>query len=253
MSDAQRFLNDAVSAYNAGNFQGSVRALKQVFDAVPDFQQAETAQFVTSFPAQGKGNFWAAPAQLFPNPGNIRETFGTIYARSIWGGGSGAGSDLRHTVMYVAYVQHFMEKYSVKTVVDVGCGDWRFSQYLDFDNREYLGVDVVDSVIAANTSSFGRGNVKFQVADATEFVVPPCDLLLCKDVLQHLSNDNVRAILERSKVAAHALITNDYCAVNHDCKNGDTRPLDIRLEPFGAAAVPRLAFNGKVTFLLSNP
>lgn len=253
MSDAETFLQSAITAFNAGNFQLSVQALKQVFDAEPGFQQPEAVQYVASFPVQQKRNFWTAPAQLFENSSNIQKTFATIYSKSVWGGGSGAGSDLRNTVMYVAYVQHFMELNSVKSVVDIGCGDWRFSQHLNFAGRQYLGVDVVESVIARNASAYGRANVEFKIADATEFIIPQCDLLLCKDVLQHLSNSNVAAILKRGNVATRALITNDYYPANYDCKNGDTRPLDITADPFNIVAVPRLAFLGKVTFLVAGP
>ena len=253
MNDTEKFLHNANSAFNAGNFQLSVQALKQVFDAEPNFQQHEAAKYVVSFPAHEKRHFWTAPAKLFENSSNLQKTFGTIYSKSIWGGGSGAGSDLRNTVMYVAYVQHFMERNSVKSVVDIGCGDWRFSQYLNFAGRQYLGVDVVESVIARNADSYGLTNVEFKTVDATEFIIPQCDLLLCKDVLQHLSNNNVSAILKRCKVAACALITNDYYPLNNDCKNGDTRPLNITADPFNALAVPRLAFQGKVTFLIAGP
>jgi hypothetical protein len=68
--------------------------------------------------------------------------------------------------------------------------------------------------------------------------------------MQHLSNANVTALLARAKVARRALITNDYHPANDDCDNGDTRPLDISAAPFSFAATPRLAFQGKVTFLV---
>jgi SAM-dependent methyltransferase len=253
MRAAEAFLSSAFDAFKAGNFQMSVRALKQAFDAEPEFQQREATQYIASFPANEKRHFWTAPPELLLNSTNLQETFGTIYNKGIWGGGSGAGSDLRNTVMYVAYVQHLMERHAVTSVVDIGCGDWRFSQYLNFDDRRYLGVDIVGSVISNNSSLYERDNIKFKVADATEFEIPQCDLLLCKDVLQHLSNSNVSKILARCTVATRTLVTNDYYPSNEDCKNGDTRPLNITAAPFNLLAVTRLAFLGKITFLLTTP
>jgi SAM-dependent methyltransferase len=245
----QALFQTAAQAFRAGDFQAAVGTLRQIFDLDPGFQEAEAARYVAAFSAADRQRFWSASRGLFANTADLQSTFETIYKRSIWGGGSGAGSDLRNTVVYVAYVQHLMDHLGVQSIVDLGCGDWRFSKHLKFDDRRYLGVDVVGSVIAANQAAYGSETIRFERADVTTFEIPPCDLLLCKDVLQHLSNANVRAILDRSQGARIALFTNDYHPANEDCPNGSTRPLDITAPPFLMRAKPRLVFSGKVTFL----
>ena len=250
MNDTSVALQNAINAFNVGDFQTSVLFLKQAFDANGLFLENEAVHYVSTFPVKEKGQFWKAPEGLFGTYSNVKDVFESIYENAIWGGGSGAGSDLSRTVVYVAYVQHIMDKYSVKSVVDIGCGDWRFSKYIDFSGCKYLGVDIVESVISANIKNYGNNNIIFQLGNATEFEIPKCDLLLCKDVLQHLSNKNVRAILHKSRVATRALFTNDFYPVNEDCNDGDTRPLNIASAPFDMKTVPRLAFNGKVTFLV---
>ncbi len=227
--------------------------LKQVFDADDEFQEQEAVNYVTTFSVTERRQFWRAPQGLFNDTNDVKGIFESIYDRAIWGGGSGSGSDFHNTILYAAYVQHLMEKYSVESVVDIGCGDWRFTKYLDFDGRQYHGVDIVASVISTNIQNHANNNIHFETGNASEFNIPKCDLLLCKDVLQHLSNDNVSSILKSSVVATHALFTNDYYPVNEDCKNGDTRPLDITAAPFDVKARPRLSFNGKITFLCNNP
>ncbi len=216
---------------------------------VPDFQAAEAATYVASYAAADRRQFWQAPQGLFEDPANLKSTFETIYDGNVWRGGSGAGSDLQNAALYVAYIQHLVDQSDVRTIVDLGCGDWRFSQYLDLRNCDYLGVDIVPSLVATNTAKYGKAHVRFQAADITAFDVPPCDLLLCKDVMQHVSNAHVQAILERSAVASLAVFTNDYHPANDDCVNGSTRPLDITAPPFSFAAKPRLAFGGKVSFV----
>jgi len=235
----------------AGDYEGPIRTLRQGFDAEPDFLTAEAARYVASFPTSDRHQFWRAPPGLFFDSSNLHSTFETIYRRSVWGGGSGAGSDLRNTVVYLAYIQHLLDRFAVRSVVDLGCGDWRFSRHLDLGGRSYLGVDIVASVIEANAAAYGNDNTRFLTADVTAFDIPNCDLLLCKDVLQHLSNANVQVILKRSHAARHAVFTNDYHPLNEDCLNGDTRPLDITREPFLAIAQPRIAFLGKVAFLVT--
>jgi SAM-dependent methyltransferase len=247
----QALYQTAAQAFRAGDYEAAVNALRQIFDLNPDFQEAEAARYVAAFSAADRGRFWSAPQGLFSDTSDLRSTFETIYDRGVWGGGSGAGSDLRNTVVYVAYVQHLMERFDARSIVDLGCGDWRFSKHLKFGDRRYLGVDIVASVIAANEAAYGSGTIRFERADVTAFAIPECDLLLCKDVLQHVSNANVRVILERSRAARVAVFTNDYHPANEDCPNGSTRPLDITAAPFSVPAKPRLVFSGKVTFLVT--
>ena len=242
-------MHEAETAFRLGNYQAAVSGIKTAFDKDPTFLKAEASQFVASFPFSNRNLYWKAPPTLFSDRNNVAATFTTIYDKAMWGGGSGAGSDLRNTVLYIAYLQHFIERYNIGSIVDLGCGDWRFSKYLRLGTCSYLGLDVVPSVIETNQRTYGTGAVRFEVGDATRFDIPPCDLLLSKDVMQHLSSANVSAILSRLPAAKHALITNDYHPANDDCSNGDTRPLDISGPPFNVAATPRLAFHGKVTFL----
>src|SRR5262245_14363997 len=245
----QAMFQTAAQAFRAGDHSTAVDTLRRIFDLDPHFQEAEAARYVAAFSAADRQRFWSASRGMFANTADLQSTFDTIHKHSIWGGSSGAGSDLRNTVVYVAYVQHLIDHLGVQSIVDLGCGDWRFAKHLKFGDRRYLGVDIVASVIAANQAAYGSETIRFERADVTTFEIPPCDLLLCKDVLQHLSNDNVRAILDRSARARFALFTNDYHPANEDCPNGSTRPLDITAPPFLVAAKPRLVFSGKVTFV----
>jgi len=109
---------------------------------------------------------------------------------------------------------------------------------------------VVHSVIETNRAEYSAPNVRFEQADAASTAaLPQVDLILCKDVLQHLSNPKVMRVLEKCSDARLALITNDYHPLNVDCKDGDTRPLDVSRTPFSFPAKPVLQFGRKVSFL----
>jgi SAM-dependent methyltransferase len=198
---------------------------------------------------------WKAPEGLFDDRQNVPSVFETIYQRGVWGGGSGAGSAPQNVRAYMSFLQAFLNNNPIRSVVDIGCGDWQFSQFINWGDRSYLGVDVVASVIQANEARFNRPNFEFLCANPLNeaFDPPSGDLLLMKDVLQHLSNANVKKLLELTKRFRYALITNAYARTNDDCENGDTRPLDIREEPFDLKqAVLIYPFAEKATFLIVN-
>ena len=241
---------DAEAAYRERDYPRCIRTLHGAFMDNLGFFEAEAARYASSVPVSDRSQFWTVSTDFYPDAEKVESIFDFIYARAVWGGGSGAGSDLSRTVLYVAYVQALMDKRDVRSVLDLGCGDWRFSRYLDFSGRDYIGFDVVPSVVAANRAAFGASNIRFEQADLSTYpAFPECDLILCKDVLQHLSNARVSAILSKCGVARRALITNDYHPQNLDCRDGETRPLDVTTPPFGLPARPVLRFGRKVSFL----
>jgi 2-polyprenyl-3-methyl-5-hydroxy-6-metoxy-1,4-benzoquinol methylase len=164
------------------------------------------------------------------------EVFSKIYKEDLWHGGSGAGSKLENVKEYVEVLQKYIDKPEVKTVLDLGCGDWQFSKFLDLSSVSYLGVDVVESVIESNSTSYSASNIKFISRDITTYEVPKADLIICKDVLQHLSNKDVVTILVKIITSSKfSLITNDFKpenTENKDINNGDYRCLDLTLSPF---------------------
>ena len=164
------------------------------------------------------------------------EVFSKIYKEDLWHGGSGAGSKLENIKEYVDILQKYIDKPEVKTVLDLGCGDWQFSKFLDLSSVSYLGVDVVESVIESNSTSYSASNIKFISRDITTYEVPKADLIICKDVLQHLSNKDVVTILVKIITSSKfSLITNDFNpdnTENKDIDNGDYRCLDLTLSPF---------------------
>ena len=164
------------------------------------------------------------------------EVFSKIYKEDLWHGGSGAGSKLENVKEYVDILQKYIDKPEVKTVLDLGCGDWQFSKFLDLSSVSYLGVDVVESVVESNSTSYSASNIKFISRDITTYEVPKADLIICKDVLQHLCNKDVVTILIKIITSSKfSLITNDFNPENTENKNidnGDYRCLDLTLSPF---------------------
>ena len=170
----------------------------------------------------------------------LTNTFNRIYTNGTWGkdvagkGTSGTGSTLEITTEYRAYLEDFLKTHDVRSVVDAGCGDWRFSSAVDWGDASYLGVDIASEVIAAVRNEHEGGKIRFQVGDITD-ELPAADLLIAKDVLQHLSNTLVRKFIRnnlRTGKYKWAILTNDRGTENHDVESGGYRAIDLAAPPF---------------------
>jgi len=170
----------------------------------------------------------------------LTNTFNRIYTEGTWGkdvagkGTSGTGSTLEITREYRAYVEDFMKRHTVKSVVDAGCGDWSFSGAVDWGGASYLGVDIASDVIAALRNKHEEGQITFQVGDITD-ELPAADLLISKDVLQHLSNELVHKFIRnnlRKGKYKWVILTNDRGSENRDVASGGYRAIDLAAPPF---------------------
>ena len=99
-----------------------------------------------------------------------REAFQSIYAQKGWGVGpegrasSGAGSTMEFTRLYRVFLQDFLAAHGIRSVVDAGCGDWQFSRAIEWKGIDYLGIDIVPSLIEENRRRYGAPNIRFEVA-----------------------------------------------------------------------------------------
>jgi hypothetical protein len=177
---------------------------------------------------------------------SVEQTFEKVYMHNFWGGPagefySGTGSDLEVAACYCQLVREFIRKRAIRSVVDVGCGDFRVGKNLLVPGVPYLGLDVVPQLIARNTREFATGDVRFEVTNAIEQPLPTADLCLIRQVLQHLSNRQILDILENCRgfsylIISDHLVSNGFPHVNVDQPHGpDKRPQGVLLDlsPFG--------------------
>lgn len=145
---------------------------------------------------------------------NLSDHFDNIYRTSAWGTESGPGSDAETFKGYIEYLQNFLRVRGVKSIVDCGCGHLQLIKQLDLTGIDYIGIDVAKSVIDKHLCSNPLPSAKsitFLHMDASNNVddLPSADLLICKDVLQHLTNKQAAVILSKIHRFKYALITND--------------------------------------------
>ena len=166
-----------------------------------------------------------------------KETFSTIYKDNVWGGDSGefvsgSGTLNANTSIYVKNISEFIEKNNIKTMLDIGCGDFRVGRQICKENPalSYTGADIVDSLIEYNTQQFNSNNIKFRVLDAVDDALPSADLCTIRQVWQHLSNDEIVKIIPKLSIFKYIIITEhlpigDNISINLDKNHGP----DIRL------------------------
>ena len=167
----------------------------------------------------------------------LRGAFERIYRENAWDEGSGPGSSTVNTIEYRAFISRFIDANDIKSVTDLGCGDWQFSRLLDWSGVQYLGLDIVPEIVERNRSRFGLANVRFQVFVSAE-ALPGGDLLLSKEVLQHLPNSTIAQYLSAiRRKYRFALLTNSIepgNLVNQDIEPGGFRPVRLQNPPFDA-------------------
>jgi len=135
----------------------------------------------------------------------MKEEFTYIYDNEKWGKnkGSGEGSRSKFNQEYILFLEDFLKTNNIKSVIDFGCGDWQFSRYIDWGDKpfstmpkiDYLGLDVVDSVIDNNKKEFPQHSF---VSDTNVFNhLEGRELIIIKDVFIHWPNETIVEFMDK--------------------------------------------------------
>ena len=169
---------------------------------------------------------------------DTKEVFTKIYANNEWGGEagtfcSGSGSQPMVAQEYCEMVKEFVIQHKVATVLDLGCGDFNVGKNIQVQGVKYVGVDIVEPLIARNIYEYGSKNIEFSCLDIIKDELPAADLVLLRQVLQHLSNEQILKILKKLENYPFVLVSEHYPAEggnvipNMDKPHGsDTRVVD---------------------------
>jgi len=184
-----------------------------------------------------------------------RDIFTSIYRTRKWGEGSGGGSSIETTTGYRDFLSDFIKEKGIATVVDLACGYWAFNGLVRWHGAKYLGIDVVEAVIADNLAGYQASDRNWEIADIRTCEFPECDLLIIKDVLIHWTNQEVRDFFKRDLRAKYILVTNDDRVgdTNIDINvPGEFRDIDITKAPFHirAEVVHKWTTASKSTWLI---
>lgn len=173
---------------------------------------------------------------------SVEQTFSAVYEKNKWGGEkgqfySGLGSDVDKLSDYVKTIRDFVISAEVKSMVDIGCGDFRVGQAIieGLDVR-YTGIDVVKKLIDHNNQTYATDKISFSCLNAAAEPLPQADLCHIRQVLQHLGNEQIASILKKLSNFKYAIIT------EHVPTAPDARP-NIDMPPSSGT---RIAMNSGV-------
>lgn len=144
--------------------------------------------------------------------------FSEIYKNNGWGGQkgqfySGPGSHNYFIKEYVKVVANFIVENSLYNIVEIGCGDFNVTNgILDkLDKKDYVykytGYDVVKPLIERNNTLYGSPKVNFVRKDSCVGTIKGGDLLIIRQVLQHLNNKSIKQIVDKFKNYKYIIFT----------------------------------------------
>jgi len=158
------------------------------------------------------------------------EVFREIYATRFWGEGSGGGSNPKQVASYLKFLDGLILDLKPSRVLDIGCGVGWMAGAVNWRGARYIGVDVVPEVVDEASHHLPG---EFHVLDAITDPLPAADLAILKEVTQHLDNASILKLL--GNIQTYPLVL--HCSIhegesNGEIKMGETRSVDLRLEPF---------------------
>jgi SAM-dependent methyltransferase len=168
-----------------------------------------------------------------------RRVFTLHFQRNGWAGAesiSGQGSSFGATEPIRTALPALLREFSVRTMLDIPCGDGRWMSSLDLPLEVYVGADIVPGLVELNRTRRGENSSRrFLCLDLTKDLLPTVDLVFCRDCLMHLSYKHIAAAIANVKRSgATYLLTSTFTEAdrNRNIVTGEFRPINLQREPF---------------------
>ena len=144
---------------------------------------------------------------------SIEQIFSKIYKDSSWNKNSlnfnsGPGSHNKKLVApYVKFVNLFLLDKKLKSIIDLGCGDFNVGKNIYKNVNKYYAFDIVPDLIKTNKKKFNDKKIVFECKNFIDDSLPKADGVIIRQVLQHLDNKSIIKILNKIKSYKYAIIT----------------------------------------------
>ena len=174
--------------------------------------------------------------------------FTRIYEHNEWGnngsttyrGSSGGGSSVEANEVYTQQIRQLIQDYDIKSVVDLGCGDWQSSHliYKDLKNVTYTGYDCYKPMIESNQSQFAESHphCRFEHLDIFKDrkQIKDAELYILKDILQHWTCAEIKTFLDWIATKPFRCVVVCNCSgqtVDYQDEPFRSRPLSVNYYP----------------------
>ena len=169
----------------------------------------------------------------------MKEIFTQIYKTNEWKSKesvSGEGSELRTTIEIREQLPKIFNRYHIRRVLDLGCGDFNWMAEIAPKLEKYLGLDVVEEIIINNQQKYSTNKIQFSCVDVSKVNnLNDYDAIIIRDVFVHFSFLDIWTVLDKiMKCDSKYLFTTSFMAetMNRDIPTGTWRRLNFMLPPF---------------------
>lgn len=162
---------------------------------------------------------------------------------------SGDGSELAVTLELRKGLDALIKSFSITSILDIPCGDFNWMKEVDLQHVNYIGGDIVASLVVSNTEQYASKHITFKELDIITNSLPKVDLIICRDCLVHLSYKDIYKALQNIKKSEsdYLLLTSFVNSeTNKDILTGEWRKLNFEKYPFNFGK-PQLIIDEKYT------
>jgi SAM-dependent methyltransferase len=193
------------------------------------------------------------------------DVFSAVYNESKWGRQSGtdfySGSGSHRSDLVLPYVNAasaFLSSLPERpSVADLGCGDFNIGRQLRQYCGRYVACDLVPELIERNVTTFSDLGVEFKCLDIAQDDLPDAEVVFLRQVLQHLDNNKILAVVQQLYRYQFIIVTEHLPAQATFLANKDKRTGSmIRLFSDSGVVLTEAPFNLRVkaeTVLCSVP
>jgi len=178
-----------------------------------------------------------------------QDVFTRIYLKNSWGCAesvSGPSSTMARTENLRKSFPNLLTDYNITSVFDAPCGDLNWMQeLLKTIDIEYIGGDIVLPMINMHKKQYEKfaenKKYKFMWIDLTKSLFPKADLMLCRDLIFHLSYEDTNRLINNLKKSdiSYFLTTTHRKSImlekkvsNKNIKTGEWRYMDLLDHPY---------------------
>jgi len=168
----------------------------------------------------------------------IETIFTEIAKKNTWGAKttvSGPSSTLPKTIELRSNLIQVLQQLEIQSILDCGCGDYHWMKTIPLSSIQYLGVDIVESLIKKNQVTYTTDTIHFQKMNLLEDPPETADLWFARDFCCLYSYKEIKRFFQKfleSNSAYIALTSVESRTENTDGIVGSWRPLTITAPPF---------------------
>ncbi|WP_179335630.1 class I SAM-dependent methyltransferase [Winogradskyella costae] len=186
-------------------------------------------------------------------PWPTKDAMQQVYDMHLWGGKefdfySGDGShNIKIVEPYIDSITTFLKSQNNPlTVCDLGCGDFNIGKQLTKHTKNYIAIDIVDNLIERNKALFKEGHLEFQCLDIVKDELPKAEVVILRQVLQHLSNTEILKVVEKLHNYKYVILTEHIPVGNFEPNKDIISGQGIRIKKDSGVDVLKAPFKLKI-------